>query len=83
MLGSETVAERSSQSVTQAIYHLAEHPEWLDPLREEMEPILKEEGWTKSAMAKMWKLDSLLRESQRYNGIGLCTSPHAKLLVVC
>ncbi|KAI0828878.1 cytochrome P450 [Trametes gibbosa] len=61
----------SSNSVTHALYHLAEHPEILQPLREEMEPILKEEGWTKSAMGKMWKLDSFLRESQRYNGIGL------------
>lgn len=61
----------SSNTVTHAIYHLAEHPECLQPLREEMEPILKEEGWTKNAMSKMWKLDSFLRESQRYNGIGL------------
>lgn len=61
------------QTVTHAIYHLAEHPEVQGPLREEIETILKEEGWTKSAMAKMWKLDSFLRESQRYNGIGLST----------
>ncbi|KAI0368837.1 cytochrome P450 [Pilatotrama ljubarskyi] len=61
----------SSNTVSHAIYHLAEHPECLQPLREEMEPLLKEEGWTKNAMGKMWKLDSFLRESQRYNGIGL------------
>ncbi|KAI0654469.1 cytochrome P450 [Cubamyces menziesii] len=61
----------SSNSITHAIYHLAERPEYLQPLREEIEPIIREEGWTKAAMAKMWKLDSFLRESQRYNGINL------------
>ncbi|KAI0828877.1 cytochrome P450 [Trametes gibbosa] len=72
----------SSNSVTHALYHLAEHPEILQPLREEMEPILKEEGWTKSAMGKMWKLDSFLRESQRYNGIGLSSLGRKALIDV-
>ena len=44
------------------------------PLREEIEPIVATHGWTKAAMGKMWKLDSFLRESQRYNGIGISTS---------
>ena len=30
-----------------------------------------EYGWTKAAIGKMRKLDSFLRESQRYNGISL------------
>ncbi|KAJ8464090.1 hypothetical protein ONZ51_g9826 [Trametes cubensis] len=59
----------SSNSITHAIYHLAEHPEYLAPLREESEPIIQEEGWTKAAMGRMWKLDSVMRESQRLNGI--------------
>ncbi|KAI0673763.1 cytochrome P450 [Trametes maxima] len=61
----------SSNTVTHALYHLAEHPECLEPLREEIQAIISEEGWTKNGMGKMWKLDSFLRESQRYNGIGL------------
>ncbi|KAJ3007828.1 hypothetical protein NUW54_g3393 [Trametes sanguinea] len=61
----------SSNSITHAIYHIAEHPEYLHTLRDEIEPIVKEEGWTKTGMAKMWKLDSLLRESQRHNGINI------------
>ncbi|KAI0654307.1 cytochrome P450 [Cubamyces menziesii] len=59
----------SSNSITHAIYHLAERPEYLTSLREEIEPIVQEEGWTKAAMARMWKLDSFMRESQRLNGI--------------
>ncbi|KAI0640041.1 cytochrome P450 [Trametes polyzona] len=69
----------SSNTITHAIYHLAEHSECLQPLREEIEGIIKEEGWTKNGMGKMWKLDSFLRESQRYNGIGL-TSLGRKVL---
>ncbi|KAI0368876.1 cytochrome P450 [Pilatotrama ljubarskyi] len=61
----------SSNSITHAIYHLADHPEYIQALREEIEPIVKEEGWTKNAMSKMWKLDSFLKESQRYNGINV------------
>ncbi|KAI0354621.1 cytochrome P450 [Trametes cingulata] len=61
----------SSNSITHAIYHLADHPEYIQPLRDEIEPIIKEEGWTKTAMGKMWKLDSFLKESQRFNGINI------------
>ncbi|KAJ8475002.1 hypothetical protein ONZ51_g6824 [Trametes cubensis] len=59
----------SSNSVTHAIYHLAERPECLIPLREEIEPIVQGEGWTKNAISHMWKVDSFIRESQRMNGI--------------
>lgn len=59
------------QSVSHALYHLAERPELLKPLREEIESLIKEEGWTKNSMAKMWKLDSFLRESQRHNGVNI------------
>ncbi|EIW64154.1 cytochrome P450 [Trametes versicolor FP-101664 SS1] len=61
----------SSNSVTHALYDLAERPELLKPLREEIEPLVKDEGWTKNSMAKMWKLDSFLRESQRHNGVSI------------
>ncbi len=59
------------QSITHALYHLAERPELLAPLREEIGPLIREEGWTKNSMAKMWKLDSFLRESQRHNGVNI------------
>ena len=29
------------------MFYLAAHPEWLGPLREEVEAITKAEGWTK------------------------------------
>ncbi|GJE97791.1 cytochrome P450 [Phanerochaete sordida] len=59
----------SSNSFTYALYHLAASPEFAAPLREEIEAVVAEDGWTKISMGKMWRLDSFLRESQRYNGI--------------
>ncbi|KAH9895714.1 cytochrome P450 [Cubamyces lactineus] len=61
----------SSNSITHMIYHLAERPEYLLPLREEIEPIIREEGWTKGALSRMWKLDSFMKEAQRINGINI------------
>ena len=40
-------------------------PEYIQPLREEVESIIKEQGWTKASIFNMRKLDSFLRESQR------------------
>lgn len=40
-------------------------PEYIRPLREEVESIVKEHGWTKTSIFKMRKLDSFLREVQR------------------
>lgn len=47
-------------------------------LREEIEGALSQEGdWTLSAIHRMQKLDSFLKESQRLNHPGLCIfSPH-------
>lgn len=61
------------QSFTHSIFDLAARPEYQQPLRDEIESVVADEGWTKAAMGKMWKLDSFLRESQRYNGISMST----------
>ena len=54
------------------MYHLAAEPDkYVAPLREEVERVIDEEGWTKGAMTKLWKLDSFMKESQRFNGINL------------
>ncbi|KAJ7049335.1 cytochrome P450, partial [Mycena amicta] len=41
---------------------------YVGPLREELAAAVAEDGWTKTAMSKCIKLDSFLRESQRFNG---------------
>ena len=62
------------QSITHALYHLAASPEYQQPIREEAEALISEEGWTKATMGKLWKLDSFLKESHRYNGMAVSTS---------
>jgi len=60
----------SSISLAHALFHLAASPEYAQPLRDEIEGIVKQDGWTKLAFGKMWKLDSFMKESQRVNGVG-------------
>ncbi|EJC98410.1 cytochrome P450, partial [Fomitiporia mediterranea MF3/22] len=56
---------------TQALFQLASEPNYNPPLREEIEQVIKEEGWSKIAMTKMWKLDSFMKESQRMNVVNM------------
>lgn len=57
------------QTFTHALYHLAANPEYIQSLREEIEEVIRTDGWTKVSMGSMWKLDSFLKESHRVNGI--------------
>ncbi|PBK85441.1 cytochrome P450 [Armillaria gallica] len=58
----------TSTTFTTALYALATHPEYAEILRDEVESIINEEGCTKSAMGKMNKLDSFVKESYRLYG---------------
>ena len=53
------------------LYHLIADPSLVQELREEIEPIIAAEGWTKEAIDRMWKTDSIFKESQRFNGINI------------
>ncbi|KAF7307834.1 Cytochrome P450 [Mycena kentingensis (nom. inval.)] len=55
----------STQALLHALYHLATKPKYLEPLREEVASVVREEGWTKTAVDKMAKLDSFLKECAR------------------
>ncbi|EKM51971.1 uncharacterized protein PHACADRAFT_128033 [Phanerochaete carnosa HHB-10118-sp] len=61
----------TSMSFTHALYHLAAHPEYMKPLREDVEAIVAEHGWSKDSLQKMRKVDSFLKECQRFQGIGI------------
>ncbi|KAJ6605583.1 cytochrome P450 [Mycena vulgaris] len=56
----------SSMTFTAALYDLTTYPEHILPMREEAERVVAEEGWTKASIASMHKIDSFLRESQRF-----------------
>ncbi|KAI0795985.1 cytochrome P450 [Abortiporus biennis] len=61
----------SSMSFTDALFHLAANPSFIKPLRDEVEQVIKDEGgWTKASVQKMRKIDSFLKECQRYGGLG-------------
>ncbi|KAF4448560.1 hypothetical protein F53441_8037 [Fusarium austroafricanum] len=66
-------------STTQAIYDLAAHPEYIDVLREEVLSVPRDENgnFTKDSTAAMDKLDSFLKESQRFNSPDLTTFQRA------
>jgi hypothetical protein len=57
-----------------ALFDLLSRQEYLQPLREEVEEAIQREGWTKSAIDQMSKLDSFIKESQRLHPIGFCQS---------
>jgi cytochrome P450 len=64
------------KSFTHLIYDLAGHPEYVEPLREEIEALLKEHGWQKLTLMKMKKLDSFIKECLRLRMVsgGILTS---------
>lgn len=69
-----------SQTATNALFDLAIRPEYLEPLRAEIEEVVAAHGWTKEAMGRMLKLDSFMKESSRLAGISVCESsnPHKR-----
>ncbi|KAJ7453324.1 cytochrome P450 [Mycena galericulata] len=60
----------SSLTFAEALLDLATYPSYMEPLRREVESVIQKHGWTKAALGEMHKVDSLLRESQRINGLG-------------
>ncbi|KIM34987.1 hypothetical protein M413DRAFT_449945 [Hebeloma cylindrosporum] len=61
----------SAVTISQALCELAERPKYIQPLREEVDSVLANEGWTKASVGQLYKLDSFFRETQRYDGLGL------------
>lgn len=68
------VVHTSSMLMTHAIYDLMLRPEYIGPLRMEIRENLKY-GWYKvtlASFASLRRLDSFMRESQRFNPTGEC-----------
>lgn len=61
--------QRQSQTSSQALCYLAAYPEYIQPLREEVEAVVRDNGWTKEAMDKLYKVDSFIKETQRVKGM--------------
>lgn len=68
LLMSFAAIHTTTMAAASALYDLCAHPEYFAPLREEVEQVLAEDGgWNKSTVTKLRKLDSFLKESQRFN----------------
>ncbi|TEB19828.1 cytochrome P450 [Coprinellus micaceus] len=61
----------TSLTATNALFDLAIRPEYVEPLRAEIEEVIGAHGWTKEAMGHLVKLDSFMKESSRLAGISV------------
>jgi len=66
------------------LYRLIVNPDYLEPLRQEIESAVAEEGWTKAGMDKLHKLDSFLQETQRIDitNLGWLASFHDSVIAL-
>ncbi|KAG6816479.1 hypothetical protein H0H93_008055, partial [Arthromyces matolae] len=61
----------TSMAFTQILFDLAANPSFVPALRQEVETVIREEGFSKVSFHKMVKLDSFIKESQRLGGNGV------------
>ncbi|KAF8585253.1 cytochrome P450 [Ramaria rubella] len=58
----------TSITFTNAFLNLAYYPQYIAPIREEIEAVITEHGWSRASIARLHKLDSFLKESLRMDG---------------
>lgn len=64
----------SAAAPSQLLYDLCAMPEYIEPLRQEIDQNLTEEGFiSRQGFQEMVKLDSIMKESQRFNPLLLIT----------
>lgn len=61
----------TSDLLMQVLCDVVQHPEILQPLRDEMVSALRDGGWRKTSLYNMKLLDSVIKESQRIKPLGL------------
>ena len=66
----------TAMQTTHTLFDMIAHPEYIDPLREEVKQVLSEDGgWKKPTLTKMRKMDSFMKEAQRISPASLRESP--------
>ncbi|EIW74949.1 cytochrome P450, partial [Coniophora puteana RWD-64-598 SS2] len=58
-------------TLSQALFNLATYPIYVSQLREEVTRVVNAEGWSKTALGKMVRLESFLAETMRVDGMFL------------
>lgn len=66
--------------MTHVLFDLATRPEYIEPLRAEAQEVTESVGWSKSAISKLYKMDSFVHESVRYSS--LSGSKHRVFLIL-
>ncbi|KXN90695.1 Ent-kaurene oxidase, partial [Leucoagaricus sp. SymC.cos] len=64
---------------THVLYHLASEPRYIKLLRGDIETVIATDGWTKSGVDKMHKLDSFIKETMRVHPISIGLVGHIAL----
>ncbi|CAG7854401.1 Ent-kaurene oxidase; AltName: Full=Cytochrome P450 503A1; AltName: Full=Cytochrome P450-4 [Serendipita indica DSM 11827] len=60
----------SSLNLTHALYWITARPEYVEPMREEIEAVITEMGWSKNAISHMPKVESFMKECMRVVPLG-------------
>ncbi|KIM50675.1 hypothetical protein SCLCIDRAFT_144884, partial [Scleroderma citrinum Foug A] len=55
-------------ALAKVLCFLATNPQYVQPLREEVEMVLDGHGWTKEGIAQMRRVDSFIKETLRFEG---------------
>lgn len=71
----------TADTITQVMFDLAQNPEYIKPLREEVIAVLGNHGWKKTSLYSMKLLDSVLKESQRLRPINESKKTFARFLL--
>jgi len=61
----------TTELLKQTLWSICTHPELIQPIRDEIENAIRENGWTTAGVIKMRLLDSIVKESQRLKPVGL------------
>lgn len=54
-----------------ALYEICTRPEYVQPLRDEVQEVVAADGWTKDAVGSMHRMDSFFREVHRFYDLNL------------
>ncbi|KAE8373091.1 cytochrome P450 [Aspergillus bertholletiae] len=64
----------TSNLLTNVMYDLTAHPEYIQPLRDEIKAIINQDGiLKKTSLTKMKLMDSVMKESQRINPVSIAS----------
>ncbi|KAF8913038.1 cytochrome P450 [Gymnopilus junonius] len=60
-----TTSRMVSMSLAHVLYHLASNPQYVSPMRMEIESLVRQGGWSKESIDRMHKVDSFVKESMK------------------